>query len=55
MIRPAEVMDGDDMNQDLHHLLGYVWSTANTNPEFDSAHMSELIEFFLNKHRAETI
>jgi len=45
------VLDGQDMNQDLHQLLGYVFSLGTTERVFPSSHLIQLAERFLEKHR----
>lgn len=45
-----EVLDGVDMNQDLHQLIGYVWAEGNQNRVFPSEHMGDLALKFLQKH-----
>lgn len=44
------VLDGADANQDLHQLIGYMWSLGNTEKDFPSTHCSDLATNFLEKH-----
>lgn len=47
------ILDGHDMNQDLHQLIGYVHChgiETGTEGVFDSAHFVELASAFLRKH-----
>ena len=53
-MKPETVLDGADMNQDLHQLVGYIWGLALTHAIFPSSHCAELCTFFLEKHRKET-
>lgn len=48
--QPKKILDGADINQDLHYLVGYVWSLGNTKGVFPSTELSDLIEYFLDKH-----
>ena len=48
-----EVLDGADMNQDIHQLIGYCVSLGWTEKTFPSEHCSELATEFLRKHRKE--
>lgn len=50
-IPAEEILDGPDMNYDLHQLVGYVWAEGNHNREMPTTHMCALIDFFLKKHR----
>ncbi len=50
---PSDVLDGSDINTDIHQLLGYVWSVSKNNDEFPSEHFSDLAQFFLDKHRTK--
>jgi hypothetical protein len=54
--KPAsEILDGADMNQDLHQLIAYCWTHGarhGTGSEFPSPHLIALAEEFLRKHRA---
>lgn len=47
-----EVLDGADLNQDLHQLIGYTWSVGANDPTgaFPSDHLSDLVEFVLKKY-----
>jgi ribosomal protein L37AE/L43A len=47
-----KILDGADMNQDIHQLIGYVW-TFNPNEEFPSSHMAELAAEFLCKYQCK--
>lgn len=52
--KPEKVLDGNDMNQDIGQLIGYVHSIGiDTGPKgvFPSEHFIELIETFMRKHR----
>ncbi len=53
MRNPSEVLDGADMNQDIHQLLGYVVTLGMSDPtgEMPTTHLSELATAFLEKHR----
>lgn len=50
-LKPEEILDGPDMNYDLHLLVGYVWAEGNQKTVFPSTHMCDLIAHFLDKHR----
>lgn len=49
---PEVVLDGGDMNQDLHHLLAYAWTHGSVceEPDFPAPHLIDLIQLFLAKH-----
>ena len=47
------VLDGHDINQDIHYLIGYVWSLGNTEKVFPDGHCGELAQEFLKKHNKE--
>jgi len=49
-----EVLDGADMNQDLHQMIGYLWALGMKSDEstvFPSGYLAHLAEEFLLKHR----
>ena len=49
-----EVLDGADMNQDIHQLVAYCWSlgvTQGTKGIFPTDHLMSLCGVFLEKHR----
>lgn len=51
---PKEVLNGHDMNQDIHQLLGYVHThgqIAGASSQFPSEHMQDLAAEFLRKYR----
>lgn len=50
MKEPTEVLDGADINQDIHQLVGYVWTLGNTEKVFPTKHCSELCSYFLFKY-----
>ena len=52
---PEIVLDGADINQDIHQLVGYCWSLGNTEKVFPSSHCSDLCEEFLKKHRPNPV
>lgn len=49
--KPEKVLDGADMNQDIHQLIGYCISLGWTEKVMPSTHASELATAFLDKHR----
>ena len=55
---PSEVLDGADMNQDLHHLIGHVWQlalVATRDDDCPMSHLADLVELFLAKHRRQNL
>jgi len=48
---PKEILDGADLNQDVHQLIGYCISLGWTDKVMPSQHASELAEAFLKKYR----
>ena len=48
---PKVVLDGADMNQDIHQLVGYCVSLGWTEKEMPSEHCIALCEEFLRKYR----
>ena len=49
---PKDVLDGAEMCQDIHQLVGYCWSLGNTEKVFPSEHCAELCRLFLEKYRS---
>lgn len=52
--RPQDILNGHDMNQDIHQLLGYVWQNgmlSNERTIFPSDHLAAIGEEFLRKYR----
>lgn len=48
---PKKVLDGADMNQDIHQLIGYCVALGWNEKVFPSEHCAALAEEFLRKHR----
>jgi hypothetical protein len=51
--KPAKILDGADMNQDIHQLIGYLWTIGGPKEVFATEHCIALAEEFLRKHRTE--
>lgn len=49
-IDPELVLNGSDLNYDVHELVTYVWHLSQNSTEFPETHMAELIQVFLEKH-----
>jgi hypothetical protein len=49
-INAESVLDGADVNHDLHQLIGYCWSEGNEKRVFPASQTSTLAETFLKKH-----
>ena len=47
---PSDILDGADINQDVHYLVGYVSTLV---PDAPASHLADLCEVFLNKHRPQ--
>lgn len=47
---PEMVLDGSDMNQDIHQLMGYVWAEGNEKRVMPSEHFAHLGRVFLQKY-----
>ena len=55
---PAHVLDGADMNQDIHQLIGYVFTLGckfTSSGDVPTSHLSELATAFLEKHRPSEV
>ena len=51
-LTPKDIL-GADVNQSLHHLVGYVWAEGNQNREFPTMKFIGLIQFVFDQHKAE--
>lgn len=50
--KPEEIL-GADVNQSLHHLVGYVWAEGNQKRVFPSELFMKLIQFVYDQHNDE--
>ena len=48
---PNKILDGADMNQDIHRLIGYCVGLGWEEKTMPSSHCIELAECFLSKYQ----